>query len=287
LTGRPVASGVSALSGCVANVHQAVHHVSSPPSKIPYGGFSPVRLQTGLRPQPSPPAHTGGLYAALARVDPRRPGCPSVWAKGRGSASHPVQRPLARRRVILSRQVMAYYGLIRGSDSLPPVFLHAGIWWVFALGPGTRASLLLSACPSCRAAFLTPADRVVGDCSMSTRVSLRPVGTGSASARLHAEVGSRAVLLSRLQSSLYAAARQVARPTPTRAFTPELSPPAVARGDVGYNYAGKQSIPAAGLTPAGHTALQAALQHPTSNRQLPSAEGRIGSSGTWTLDVEC
>src|SRR5204863_5896287 len=52
---RPAASGVSALSGCVANGRQAVHHVSSPPSEIPYGGFSPVRLQTECQPQPSPP----------------------------------------------------------------------------------------------------------------------------------------------------------------------------------------------------------------------------------------
>jgi hypothetical protein len=45
---RPVTSNVSALWGFVANGHQAVHHVSSSPSEIPYGGFSPVRLQTGL-----------------------------------------------------------------------------------------------------------------------------------------------------------------------------------------------------------------------------------------------
>jgi len=29
--------------------------VSSSPSKIPYGGFSPVRLQTGIPPRPSRP----------------------------------------------------------------------------------------------------------------------------------------------------------------------------------------------------------------------------------------
>jgi len=52
--GRPMPSAVSALWGCVANGHQAVHHVSSSPSKIPYGGFSPVRLQAGRRRQPSP-----------------------------------------------------------------------------------------------------------------------------------------------------------------------------------------------------------------------------------------
>ena len=49
---RPMTSNVSALSGIVANGHQAIHFVSSTPSKIPYGGFSPVRLQTRLSPRP-------------------------------------------------------------------------------------------------------------------------------------------------------------------------------------------------------------------------------------------
>ena len=49
---RSMVSDVSALSGCVANNQQTVHLVSSAPSKIPYGGFSPVRLQTSLTPQP-------------------------------------------------------------------------------------------------------------------------------------------------------------------------------------------------------------------------------------------
>jgi hypothetical protein len=43
--GRLMVSKVSALSSCVANDHQTLHHVSSNLSKIPYGGFSPVRLQ--------------------------------------------------------------------------------------------------------------------------------------------------------------------------------------------------------------------------------------------------
>jgi len=49
---RPVTSDVSALSSIVANGHQTLHFVSSAPSKIPYGGFSPVRLQTRLTPRP-------------------------------------------------------------------------------------------------------------------------------------------------------------------------------------------------------------------------------------------
>jgi hypothetical protein len=54
-------------------------HVSCSPSKIPYVGFSPVRLQTGIRPRPSPPdiglkrrtrihPTPGGLYVAKVRV---------------------------------------------------------------------------------------------------------------------------------------------------------------------------------------------------------------------------
>lgn len=46
---RPVTSSVSAVSRVVAKGHQAVHHVSCSPSKIPYVGFSPVRLETGIR----------------------------------------------------------------------------------------------------------------------------------------------------------------------------------------------------------------------------------------------
>jgi len=45
---------VSALWGFVANGHRAVRHVSSNPSEIPYGGFSPVRLRAGSRRPPSP-----------------------------------------------------------------------------------------------------------------------------------------------------------------------------------------------------------------------------------------
>jgi hypothetical protein len=46
---RPIASSVSALSRFVANSDQTMPTVSSVPSKIPYGGFSPVRLQTGCQ----------------------------------------------------------------------------------------------------------------------------------------------------------------------------------------------------------------------------------------------
>jgi hypothetical protein len=45
---RPMASAVSALSSIVANGHQIVPTVPPPPRFIPYGGFSPVRLEASL-----------------------------------------------------------------------------------------------------------------------------------------------------------------------------------------------------------------------------------------------
>jgi hypothetical protein len=62
---RPTASIVSVLWDFVANGRQAVHHVSSALSTIPYGGFSPVRLQAGVRPRPSRQTRRR-LYPVLA-----------------------------------------------------------------------------------------------------------------------------------------------------------------------------------------------------------------------------
>src|ERR1700716_1297252 len=64
---RQMTSNVSALSSCVANSHQAIHFVSSAPSKIPYGGFSPVRLQTRLRPRPPSQARPRRLIGRHCR----------------------------------------------------------------------------------------------------------------------------------------------------------------------------------------------------------------------------
>jgi|GEM_PF-3243414 hypothetical protein len=44
----PMASAMSALSSIVANGHQIVPTVPPPPRFIPYGAFSPVRLEASL-----------------------------------------------------------------------------------------------------------------------------------------------------------------------------------------------------------------------------------------------
>ena len=117
---RPMPSGVSALRGFVANGRQAVHHVSSSLSEIPYGGFSPVRLQTGRRRQPSPSRAymPPKLLQFSLTVAPLGQSPNNVDVEARAVQAQPIQRPLARRRVILSRRVNAYYGLIRASGPL-------------------------------------------------------------------------------------------------------------------------------------------------------------------------
>ena len=62
----------------------------------------------------------------------------------------------------------------------------------------------------------------------------------------------------RLQSSLHVTARQVCSPCIGQDFYSRAFTPFVAIGSVEYNYAGIQSIPAAGLSPARHAALWAA-----------------------------
>lgn len=220
--GRPVASSVSALSGFVANGHQTLHHVSSPPSKIPYGGFSPVRLQTEIRPRPSP-HQPPRLIRGPSWPEPTTQVHPSVWVLGSVTSSLSVQRSLARRRVILSRQVIAYYDLIRGSGPLPPISDLCR--YTAGLRRKAKAhsvpNLLCASFLPCRLPY--PGGRAVSDCSQSARTGLRHVRSGSAPAIPTQKSVHAWLTISRQQSSLHATARKFARPTPTRAFTFELS----------------------------------------------------------------
>ena len=108
--------------------------VSSSPSKIPYSGFSPVRLQTGILPRPSSnlpslsarPAFTltSWTYTRLKAVSQREPSSRlSVPGLPSPNTDYPVQRSLAPQRVMLSHRIIAYYFLMRASRPLPPVYL--------------------------------------------------------------------------------------------------------------------------------------------------------------------
>jgi hypothetical protein len=111
--------------------------VSPSLSKIPYGGFSPVRLQTGIKPRPSSkmsslsarPAftQTPWTYTRLPSLSPKR----AFIRRGTfvqaelplSYRNNPVQRSLAPQRVMLSHRLIAYYDLIRASLPLPPVYV--------------------------------------------------------------------------------------------------------------------------------------------------------------------
>jgi hypothetical protein len=111
-------------------------HVSSSLSKIPYSGFSPVRLQTGIEPRPSStmpslsarPAspHPCRIYTRLKSLSQKR----AFFRNGTcvqaelplSYMNPPVQRSLAPLRVMLSRWIIAYYYLMRASRSLLPVY---------------------------------------------------------------------------------------------------------------------------------------------------------------------
>src|SRR6266446_2420987 len=120
---RPMASSVSALSGFVANGHQAIHFVSSAPSKIPYGGFSPVRLQTRLTPRPSSQAcprlligrHRRYLvFQRFVRTRSCDQSAPRTSDHDHGSSGPWLPEP-----VILSGWIFAYYGHICASVGRP------------------------------------------------------------------------------------------------------------------------------------------------------------------------
>jgi hypothetical protein len=197
-------------------------HVSSSLSKIPYGGFSPVRLQTGIQPRPSStmpslsarPAFTPAsrIYTRLKSLSPKRAFFRSRTCVQSGlpfsSMDHPVQRSLAPQRVVLSRRIIAYYDRIRASLPLPPVYvLSSGSLPFGPVWAGNEKVPNLS-----RSSFpLVPSSvpRRLGDCIQL--LLDRPLWPSPSShkvgARLTTLAGSYVGRVTRLQSSLYATAR--------------------------------------------------------------------------------
>lgn len=250
---RSVTSNVSALSGFVANGHQTVQHVSSSPSKIPYVGFSPVRLQTGRQLPPSIQARQVKREVRMRcrSRSYRQPQCMTsreadkrdhVCPTSRTVSGRSANRHFARRHAHTSPEALCspagyvvpqshrYYGLIRDSGFVPPAYLlRPGGSLPFDFTQAQTQSfpifLRASVCP-CHLPY--PG----GLCGCAwlflhhTRwPSPDPYRLGI---RTPTPVGSHVGRVTRLQSSVHPAARTVARPSPTRAFTPKLSPPRVA-----------------------------------------------------------
>ena len=227
--------------------------VSSTPSKIPYGGFSPVRLQVG---SPATAFAQSGLICGRSRYlrrerNSRSRTCVQA-ALPSSDADTPTQRPLAPRRVMLSRRILAYYGLIRATPSRLSAYLLRlpSIW-------GASGSPLLSVPLSSRAISRTPADRSGAcGCFFPDRTSFRHLRTGSASA-LPCLTSALAGRVSRLASSLtlrpdWLLARR--RPGLLRSSFR----PVVHTNRTSNITTRQQPITAAGLSPARSTALWAA-----------------------------
>jgi hypothetical protein len=201
-------------------------------------------------------------HRRLIRHHPPSAGSPVVLAdKITGSVARtpPVQRPLARQRVVVSRRVVAYYGRIRVSRALSAdLCIHAT-----DLPPSVcsrvvpRGSPIYSACLSLRAVFHTPLDRESAlDRFFPSRNGLHQFRNVSASKIPRNPI--RRGALTRLQSSLHVTARQVCSPCIGQDFYARACTPFVTIGSVEYGYTGIQSIPAAGLSPARQAALWAA-----------------------------
>jgi len=153
---RATTSFVSALSGCVANDCQLNAPVFPSPSKIPYGGFSPVRLQTErCIPRPSRfRAYTRPLpmsrapvarFRAIQRGTLTRPSRPEALGSPAGYAVPPAHR-LLWPHLRLSPPPAR---LFASSDRLTPSHLTRGM----------RGSPIYSSFLFQRAVSRTPADR--------------------------------------------------------------------------------------------------------------------------------
>jgi hypothetical protein len=176
------------------------------------------------------------------------------------SKANPVQRPLALRRVMLSPQVIAYYGLIRNSQPLPSTYelydgsLPYGLVWAGIERLPNLLRMSLSSVPSSvprRIKWLhsvVPSPFVVAFAisaqARHPHAHARRFSRGKCNeaARFASCYGPEESLVLHRQGRLLSSFHLGESPHP----------------NVEYNYAGKQPIPATGLTPARHAALWAA-----------------------------
>ena len=219
--------------------------VSSSPSKIPYGGFSPVRLQTGIRPRPSPTRkgssdHPAPAYTRLKSLSPKR-------AASRSGTFVQAALP-SPDRTLLSRGPWLARGLygpagspltMTSSDTLDA----SGSAYDFAARSNLRPEVPQFTLPVCslRAACRTPVDRTTAlGCYFVVRFGLPHLCKGSASANPRAPVPAWLCNEAAKFTLGYGPVEWLARHRPGRlrsSFHLHESP----HTGVKYNYAGKSA----------------------------------------------
>ena len=111
---------------------------------------------------------------ALSRAG--RHGCRTESAWPSSLQNLPVQRPLAHRRVIVSQQVIAYYGLIRGSGLLPAAYGCPFADRVFAFAAKAQRFPNLSCVSFCPCRLPYHGGRMASDCCSSIRTAFALFG---------------------------------------------------------------------------------------------------------------
>ena len=233
---------------------QTLHHVSCSPSKIPYVGFSPVRLQTGIQLRPSLKntrlkceAHMHHLHCNLYATK-AVPLCfcgpfGHVWrnriptaiqSRGPWLASVLCCHTRSWLTMASSESVGTFQCLI--------FFVH----WIFALRPRMGWYRQI---PQFAPRIYNPVPSSVPRRShrmhlvVSSPMIIAFAILALAQQPLPTHAGSHVGRVTRLQSSLYATARSLASPSPARTFTIELSPDGSPRADVDYNYTAYNQLP--------------------------------------------
>jgi len=184
--------------------------VSSSPSKIPYGGFSPVRLQTGIPPRPPPtrsgssqhpaPAYTRLMFLSRKRATSRS----GAFAQ---AALSPSDRTLPPRGPWLASGLYCPTGSLLTMTS-PETLGSPGPTYDFYVRYHLGREVPQFTLPvySLRAVFRTPADRTIAlGCFFIVRFGLPHLCTGSASTNPRAPVP--AWLCNEATKSFYGTAR--------------------------------------------------------------------------------
>ena len=241
---RPATSIVSALSGIVANGHQAIHFVSSAPSIIPYGGFSPVRLQTRLMPRPPSRAHPRPLIGRHCRyLVPRRlirNGSFDQSAPRTSDHDHGSSGPWLRQRFCCppaSSLTMATSELLGRTAGF---HLSPGGSWATQKVP----TFIWQSLMACRRPYSDGSKE--SRTNPDSRLGLRPMGRGSAA--IWSAHRPTCGGLTELQRSHTAAARHLACPAPDGTFTTELACLESLQRQVGHDYRSVRLTPDRTLT---------------------------------------
>jgi len=241
---RPMTSDVAALSGIVANGHRAMHFVSSAPSKIPYGGFSPVRLQTHLTPRPPSRAgqrlligrhgsylHPRRLFRSRTRVQAAPKisdlncGSSGPWLPNRlycpagSSLTMATSAPL-----LVTRRLMNYSARLRDQPASP------------------RGSPIYSARPftPCRHPYSGGSSHCLRRC-LHGWYCLRHFCTGSATT--DPTIPEHVGCVTKLQRSLYATAWRCCSPCSGQDFYDRAFAGRVAPSRVGYDWMVHRHLP--------------------------------------------